>query len=258
MNSKIHKLENGSLASPLFGDWQESLLWSCMQGIMGELYVDDPVCPRSVMAILGDFSYYAGEPMEELVLFKPGWRTSDFIIMVPQNDEWGRLIEKCYGDKVKKVSRYAIKKEPGIFDEAHLREVVSGLSDEYELRMMDEEIYGKCKAEEWSRDFVNQFETYDLFHKMGLGAFILKDGELVSGASTYSRYKEGIEIEIGTKELYRRKGLAYVCGARLLLECMGKNLYPSWDARNKWSVALAEKLGYHYSHTYPAYEITGY
>jgi len=52
--------------------------------------------------------------------------------------------------------------------------------------------------------------------------------------------------------------LAYVCAAKLILECLDRNLYPSWDAQNEISVALAEKLGYHFSHTYTAYEIWGY
>ena len=48
-----------------------------------------------------------------------------------------------------------------------------------------------------------------------LGVAILKDGEVVSGASSYS-----------------------------------------WDAQNKWSLALAEKLGYHFSHEYVAYNVS--
>lgn len=102
------------------------------------------------------------------------------------------------------------------------------------------------------------YRDYEEFQKLGLGVAILKDGELVAGASSYSSYKEGIEIEIDTNEPYRRKGLATVCGARLILECLERNLYPSWDAQNLWSVALAKKLGYHYSHSYTAYEIRGY
>lgn len=54
---------------------------------------------------------------------------------------------------------------------------------------------------------------------------------------------------------YRRRGLASICGAKLILECLNRNLYPSWDAQNEASAALAEKLGYHYSHTYTAIEI---
>ena len=32
-------------------------------------------------------------------------------------------------------------------------------------------------------------------------------------------------------------------------------LYPSWDAQNKASVHLAEKLGYEFSHEYVVYEV---
>ena len=80
-----------------------------------------------------------------------------------------------------------------------------------------------------------------------------KDGEIVSGASSYSSYVRGIEIEIDTREDYRRRGLAYICGAKLVLECLGRGWYPSWDAQNQWSVALAEKLGYHFDHEYVTY-----
>lgn len=110
----------------------------------------------------------------------------------------------------------------------------------------------------WSADLVSQFSDNENYRNMGIGAVICKDDIIVSGASSYSRYKEGIEIEIDTKEEYRRKGLAYICGAKLILECLERNLYPSWDAHNSGSVALAEKLGYHYSHTYTAIEIWDY
>ncbi len=71
----------------------------------------------------------------------------------------------------------------------------------------------------------------------------MKNGELVAGASSYAFYKGGIEVEIDTKEEERRKGLALVCAAKLILECLERGLYPSWDAHNKESLALAEKLG---------------
>ena len=82
--------------------------------------------------------------------------------------------------------------------------------------------------------------------------------EIVAGASSYSSYKEGIEIEIVTKEGYRKQGFAYRCAAKLIVECLQRNLYPSWDARTRISVALAEKLGYVYSHEYVAYDINNY
>ena len=115
-----------------------------------------------------------------------------------------------------------------------------------------------CRANSWANDLISQYKDYNTYKALGLGVVVLKDGELVAGASSYSTYNEGIEIEIDTREDHRRKGLAYACGAKLILECLKRGLYPSWDAQNKSSVALAEKLGYHFSHEYIAYEIVGY
>lgn len=243
-------------ATNIFAGWDETLIWSCLQGVMGAIYTSDS--KDAAMAILGDFAFYAGKPSEDLVRFKPESCEQDFIIMVPQNDEWAALIEKCYGDKAKKVTRYAIKKEKDNFDVSKLKKAISKLPEGYELRLLEEVEYRLCQNNRWANDLISQYKDYNTYKRLGLGVVVLKDGELVAGASSYSRYKEGIEIEIDTREDHRRKGLAYACGAKLILECLEKGLYPSWDAQNMWSVALAEKLGYHFSHEYAAYEIMGY
>ena len=244
--------------TPLFAGWQESCIWSCLQEVMGELYIRYGKEPESVMAILGDFSFFAGEPDEELLCFKPEAYRDDFIIMVPQNASWAERIERCYTDRAKKVTRYAIKKEPGIFNREHLESIVRALPPEYTLKRIDKEIYEWCRTESWCRDWCGNYKSYEMYEKLGMGVVCLKDGAVVAGAASYSTYRDGIEIEIDTKEEFRRRGLASACGARLILDCMERGLYPSWDAQNKWSVALAEKLGYHYERDYTAYEIRGY
>lgn len=254
----VYEVENTETVGKLFDGWEETLIWSCLQKVMGKIYVVDLKSPVSAMAVIGDFAFYAGTPSEQLAAYKPEWFAKDFIIMVPQNDGWGRMIEQVYGEKAKPVLRYAIKKEKGIFDREKLQRAVSELPAGYTLCPIDKRIYQMCRSESWCMDLVSQFKDYDEYKKLGLGAAVLRDGEIVSGASSYTRYKEGIEIEIDTKEEFRRKGLAYVCGAKLILECLKRKLYPSWDAQNKWSVSLAEKLGYHFSHEYRAYEIWGY
>lgn len=254
----IYELTDTNKASSLFGKWEETLIWSCLQGIMGKIYADDGNNPTAAMAILGDFAFFAGKPNIELVSYKPGWCTQNFMIMVPQNKHWQNIITQLYGERAKIISRYAIKKEPDIFDKEKLEKAAASLPEQYTLSMIDKRIYQMCKAEAWSADLVSQFSDYEAYHNLGIGAVVCKDDIIVSGASSYSRYLKGIEIEIDTREEYRRKGLAYVCGAKLILECLKQNLYPSWDAHNKGSVALAEKLGYHYSHTYTAVEIWDY
>ena len=178
----------------------------------------------------------------ELVSYKPDWYEQNFMIMVPQNEDWKKAIVQSYGNKAKIVSRYATKKEPDIFDKEKLEAAVSYLPSGYQIRMIDKSLYQMCRAETWSADLVSQFQTYEDYHKLGLGAVILKDNTIVSGASSYSRYQTGIEIEIDTRKEYHRQGLAYACGAKLILECLKQNLYPSWDAQNPGSFALADNL----------------
>ncbi|MEY8336557.1 GNAT family N-acetyltransferase [Lachnospiraceae bacterium 62-35] len=252
----VFELKETEKAAELFGEWQETLIWSCLQGVMGEIHVDSLEKPLSAKALLGDFCFLAGKPDKELVLYGFKQSRRDFMIMVPQNKDWADLIEECYGKNANKVVRYGIKKEPGIFNQEALQAVVDGLPEGYTLTMIDETLFWHCRKIEWCKDWVFQYEDYDIYQKYGLGAVILKEGEPVSGASSYSGYIGGIEVEIITREDYRRKGLAYICGAKLILECLKRGWYPSWDAQNKWSAALAEKLGYHFDHEYPAYEVT--
>lgn len=251
----VLEVRNNKKVNQLFDGWQETLIWSCLQGVMGRLYTTSKEEPVSAMALLGDFCFLAGMADKELVSFRPEWCEQDFVIMIPQTKEWAALIEEVYGEKARKVERYAIKKEPNVFDRDRLQQIVNELPSGYELKMMDKELFECCKELDWCRDWVSQYETYEMYQRLGLGVVLLRDGEVVSGASSYSSYQGGIEIEIDTKESYRRNGLALVCGAKLILECLERGWYPSWDAQNLGSVALAEKLGYHFDHIYVAYEI---
>lgn len=256
----VYELRDTEKAAPLFEGWQESMIWSCLQKVMGKIYTDAPEQPASAMALLADFCFFAGKPDAELVrywggLCFPDTAASRGIIMVPQNRAWGELIESCWKEKARKTTRYAIKKEPGIFDREKLQAAVTALPEGFTLKMIDEALYLQCREIPWCRDWVANYADYAMYRKYGLGAVILKDGEPVSGASSYTSYRTGIEIEIDTREDCRRKGRAYICGAKLILECLERGWYPSWDAHNPWSAALAEKLGYHFDHEYTVYEV---
>lgn len=234
----------------LFSHWDEAMIWSCLQGHMGTLTCDDEKEPVSAMADVGDICFFTGKPNADLLK-----KISNNKLLVPRDDGWAALMEKFFGKNVNKISRYAIKKEPDVFDTEKLARYVEQLEDGYQLRMIDKEIYHLAVSEEWSVDLCSQFNDYADYQKRGLGVAILLDGKLVAGASPYAVYDGGIEIEIDSKPEYRRKGLATICGARLILECLERNLYPSWDAHDLRSVALAEKLGYHMDHPYVTYEL---
>ena len=73
----IYELTNNMLpAAALFGGWDETLIWSCLQGIMGSVYADDLNRPTASMAVIGDFTFFAGKPNLELLPAAPSSRYS--------------------------------------------------------------------------------------------------------------------------------------------------------------------------------------
>ena len=245
----VFELEDTSKVESLFAGWEITLIYSCIQKVMGKVYVTDTGNPKSAMAFVGCFAFPAGEPDRELLLGKP----DGFVIMVPQNDRWSELIEECFPD-ARKITRYAIRKDT-VFDRDKLEKTVALLPEGYELKKIDSDIYDLCVKDPVTADFVSAFGSKEKYLELGRGLVILKDGKFVSGASSYTRYKEGIEIEVDTVPAERRKGLASIVCSALILACLDEGLYPSWDAHDMNSVRLSEKFGYEFDHEYTAYEL---
>ena len=233
--------------APLFAGWDETPIWSCLQGCMGYALADREENPTAAQIVVGDLCFFAGRPDAALVA------RAGAPILAPRTEDWCEVIESVWGDRVERTLRYAIKKEPDAFDPARLAGFIRALPEGYTLRLFDCELYDAAIAEGWSHDLCALFTSYEDYAARGLGAAALYEGKLVAGASSYSVYHGGIEIEIDTHPAHRRKGLASACGAKLILECLARGLYPSWDAYDLRSVALAEKLGYHLDHPYTVY-----
>lgn len=246
----VYELEDTSKAKGLFEGRQETLITSCLQKVMGKIFVTDLSEPASAFAFVGCFGFFAGKPDPELVKSKP----EGFALLTPQNRDWAELIKAAYPD-AKKVTRYAIRKDTR-FDNHTLEKNLLLLPNGYELKEIDSTLYDKCLERPITVDFVSSFQSKAAFLRDGRGVVVVKNGEIVSGASSYTRYREGIEIEVDTVEEERRKHLALIACSALILRCLDEGLYPSWDAQNMASVRLAEKLGYQFHHEYTAYEVT--
>lgn len=230
------------------------MIWSCLQGCMGQAWADNAAAPHSAQILSADFCFFAGEPNAELLRNRQG---KEFLIFIPQNDAWAALLESIYANHCKRVTRYAIRKEADVFDRERLRQLTALPDDAYRMQMIDETLYRQALSQEWSRDWCSAFANWEEYRTHGLGVAALYKDQLAAGASSYLYYRGGIEIQVNTAASFRKRGLAAACSARLILECLDRGLYPSWDAQNLMSVGLAEKLGYHFSHSYRAYEVYG-
>lgn len=236
----------------LFGDWSETLIWACLEGRMGQIHVDNTQSPQSALALYGRqsfFGFLAGKPNAALLRKCEG----KDIILVPQDQAWADLIESQYGHRVRVFTRYATKKDT-LFDREQLQGLVSSLPEGFEVTSINRSLYEACLAEAWSQDLVSNYTDFDQFATLGLGYLVLHKGQVVSGASSYASYSGGIEIEVDTREDYRGQGLATICAAKLILTCLERGFYPSWDAHTLTSLKLAEKLGYELDKAYQAYE----
>jgi len=242
---------NFEKAAALFDGWDDALILSCLQGHMGEMTAYGE-SPESAVIVSADFRLFAGKPDPALLK-----GISGPCYLVPKDAAWESLIESHYGSRARKFLRYAIKKEPDVFDREKLASFCRVPGPDYELRMIDEGIYNALLGEPWSADLCIRFENYADYKKRAVGTAVLHRGAPVSGASPYAVYDGGIDIEIDTKPEYRRRGLASACGALLILECLKRNIYPGWDAHDLRSVSLAQKLGYTPDRAYTTYELDG-
>ena len=189
---------DGKRLTALFEGWEETMVWSCLQGVMGRGTVSRDGCAG--MIVSQDFTFLAGKPDQTLLEQAPG------PILIPRTPDWEPVIEAFFGERAVKELRYAIKKEPGIFDRARLEGFAAALPEGYALRLIDEAMVPVLLSEEWSRDFCAAFDSPADCCRRGVGVVALYEGVPVAGAGSYCVYRGGIEIEIDTRADHRRKG----------------------------------------------------
>lgn len=247
-------------AAPFFAGWNETMIWSALQGRMGDLWLDEEISPSCALVVSGDFAFFAGDSggagADQLLHAMARAYAGHEMIMTARGEGWFQRLRQIFDPEAEECERYALRKEADGFNPQQLTAFAQALPMGYRLVPVDGAWYDELIKEEWSRDFCALFPSKEAFLREGLGYLALWDGKPVSGASSYIAYDGGIELQVETLPEHRRKGLARACAARLMLRCLETGLYPSWDAANKASLALAQSLGYRLECAYPVLEGT--
>ena len=247
----IYKIDDYSKVEKLFNGWPYDN-WHTVMNQKVRIYVDDPNSPKSAVGCLGGWFFCVGKPNKKLITQKQ----KKWFGLFPKDKKWEKLIKECYPE-AEMNTRYAIKHD-AVFDKEKLQAMIDALPEGYELKPIDSKIYDLISKIEDDdlEELIDWFDNKKQFLELGLGYAVIKDGQVVGGASTAYRFPKGIDIEIDVAKKHRRKGLASAAAAKLILDCLERGWRPTWDAANMKSVHLAEKLGYTFNYKYHCFWIS--
>lgn len=227
-----------------------------LEGYFGRAYADDEADPRVARLVfprLG-LSIYGGDASHPTA-WEELRRLPQYAIVIFASTAWETLIEEIHAGNLVKLTRYAFTSER--LDRLHLEKLKDAVPAEFQVRQMDSVLAQQLGQEksEFAEDHMSNYDSPQDFIERGYGYCILDGERIVCAATTFVTCSQGIEIQINTREEYRRKGLATVAAAHLILHSLEKNLDPNWDAANEISAGLTEKLGYTPQGTYPMYVV---
>lgn len=239
---------------PLFSGFYDSLMFSYFDGILGKGFCDDLNYPKTALICCGDFYFAAGKPAYAAdILNIIG--NNPYAVIVPDSDEFAELLIN-FDERLYKAERFHTEPPENGFDRNTLENSAERINRFKDLRLekIDRRFYELSLGEDWSSSFVINFKSYEDYSRHGFG-YIITDGEkILSGTSTFSYYDKGVEIEVSTDPEHRLNGFAQITASAFLLECMKRHLIPHWDARNRTSLSIAEKMGFKFKDCYTALE----
>jgi hypothetical protein len=239
------------IAGPLYTGFPglHGAIDSALEGVLGQVFVDDPSRPKVARIVIGDFHAIAGDP------HAPG--ATEALLAVPDRDyvavdeSWHELVRRAL-PQAQAYDRFAFR-APATWDRERLTALRESLPAGFELQRVDAGTVAAFRA--LNETFVDNFASLNEFLELGVGFGVTFGGEFVAGCASYSISSRSVEFEIETRRDYQRRGLALVTGARLIEHCLENGLKPCWDAAHEGSALLAEALGFVGRREYKSYRL---
>ena len=250
------KVNDRVCVAPLFAGIEDSMVIAYLQGYMGEAYAMAESRPAAAVIVSGEYSFWGGDAgSDEAAGLISGFfqfyaGESSVGIFADRTLEWETALMSREENHPIAVPRFRIAQKDYDFDLDLLQGYIDRLPAGFEMARFNADIYEAMMPEDWSKEFCETFDSADDFLARGFGFAALKDGTPVAGASTMTVYDGGAELQVATREDFRRRGLALPCAAAMVRECALRGMRPCWDAANEVSKHMALKLGYEYEGEY--------
>lgn len=168
---------------------------------------------------------------------------STYFDIYSSSREWIIKLDEILSDNAVKLSRQLFQ-----WDCSNLSSVTKWsnmMIKEFELKKMDATLFNKY-VEEMDSSYNQLWESSDNFISNGFGFCILKNEEFVSVCNTYYVKQGFADIDIVTKNEFRKQGFALITCSAFIEYCVKNDIKPIWDcdAGNENSESLAIKLGF--------------
>ncbi|MCA9899003.1 MAG: GNAT family N-acetyltransferase [Ardenticatenaceae bacterium] len=238
------KIEERHKLAHLFQDHPGGLIpQSILDGYSGRALANQTLkfaaleIPSARVCILGgDFSQTeVREYLKSLPGFSQVFFADKSFIDVAQEVHPGKWIE---------LERHAFSADR--LNPEYLKTLKSKIPDGFQIVKIDISLARQLRKRKnkFAKAHGFNFVSPEDFIARGFGYCALDGKNIACVGSSFAVCDAGIEIQIDTQKQYQGKGLATAVAAHLIIECLEKNLVPSWDAATTTSAKLAEKLGY--------------
>jgi GNAT superfamily N-acetyltransferase len=255
----MEKTSNKDIAGPFFTSYRWNYLASAaLEGAHGEVHVNTPHRPAVAVLFFPHLNLriYGGNPhhpsgVESLMACPP--QTA----LLAGSPSWEPAFHRAFEGRLVSIPRYAFTGES--LDREALACFAKAVPVGFSITRLTASQAAAVAGEqsEFAADHLGNFSSVDDFMERGFGFGAVGPDGLACLATTFIVCGAGVEIQINTREKYRRKGLAAATAAKFILHCLENGLDPNWDAANLVSVSLAQKLGYTLQGTYTMYFIRG-
>ena len=226
---------------------------SALNGEMGTVAVDDvkrPTVGRITLAWANILAGDATTPAAEALLSEILPNT----ILIPENSKWVGAFYGKWGHRLEKWRRITCR--GGSWSIEKLKDFERQLPSCHSIEQVScpEEVKGLIQMGDGLIDFPN-YPTPEDFLSRGVGFLVKRNGEIVSGCTSYAVGGGKFDISVRTRQECQRRGLAQAVAARMISFCMQEGIEPCWDAPSEAGGNLGKKLGYTYAKPYTAFRV---
>ncbi|MCY3413702.1 MAG: GNAT family N-acetyltransferase [Candidatus Heimdallarchaeota archaeon] len=199
-------------------------------------YTDNLRYPTVVLFSINIIHYITGDYSSEMARIL--LRKIPQMNIVLADAKWLPNLQDCWPN-LEKFTRKEFKYTKSI---NYLESFIEAIPDGYVLRRMNE---GDITSEVMINEIISKFfKDTNQFLKNGISFGIFHNNSLTSFACSVLEIDKYVDIQIETKQEYRRNGLATALGAKITQFALKNNLIPIWVSMNEPSSLLAEKIGY--------------